>query len=118
MPIVKQEDWQACVNANTDPYGKCCIDVAREVMRMLDGRDGPCDANALVNEADKAINAGGITGFMAGAVASMVSRVHSRGEEFRRSWNHEVQIGDEGDEANASGEGVLNPALLRSKAKS
>lgn len=42
----------------------------------------------------------------------MISKCHSRGEEFRKKWNHDNQISDEGDKANESG-GVLNPALLK-----
>ena len=113
MPITNDPLWQSWVEANTDPYGKCCIDVAREVMRRLDAKQGPFDPRLLVNDADKAIKAGGITGAMAGFVASMVAQVHSRGEEFRRAWNRETQIGTEGDEANAKGKGTLNPAFLR-----
>ena len=41
----------------------------------------------------------------------MVSKCHSRGEEFRKKWNLDNQIGDEGEKAN-EGKGVLNPALL------
>lgn len=79
-------------------------------MEILD--DGkPFDCHAIISRADDEIRAGGITGFMAGAVAKMVSVCHERGEEFRRQWNRETQIGSEGERANESG-GVLNPALL------
>lgn len=47
----------------------------------------------------------------AGCVASMVSKCHSRGEEFRKKWNIDNQIQTEGEKANKEG-GVLNPALL------
>ena len=40
-----------------------------------------------------------------------ITNCHSRGEEFRRKWNKDNQIHNEGDKANESG-GVLNPALL------
>ena len=112
MPIIKQEDWQNWIGNNQDPYGKCCVDVAREVMELLDEEpDVPINPHALICRADDAINAGGITGFMAGAVASMVSHCHSRGEEFRKIWNLDTQIHDEGEKANESGR-ILNPALL------
>ncbi len=111
MPIVKQEDWQKWVDNNQDPYGKCCIDVAREVMKLLDEREGDFDTHKIICEADDNIKAGGITGFMAGAVAAMVSHCHSRGEEFRKKWNLDNQIHNEGERAN-EGKGVLNPALL------
>jgi hypothetical protein len=110
MAITDQESWDSWVESNTDPYGKCCVGVARRVMEILDeGND--FDTHKIICQADDDIEAGGITGFMAGAVASMVSKCHSRGEEFRRVWNKDNQIGTEGDDAN-EGEGVLNPALL------
>lgn len=36
MPITKQEDWQKCIDNNTDPYGNACIMVARRAMEILD----------------------------------------------------------------------------------
>ena len=112
MPITDMAAWEEWEEANQDPYGKACVDVAREVMRLLDERLEPiAEPNRLISDADDSIKAGGITGFMAGCVAQMVSKCHSRGEEFRRAWNHETQLGTEGDRANESG-GVLNPALL------
>ena len=73
--------------------------VARRVMEILDeGKEFDC--HSIIIKADKETEAGGITGFMAGAVASMVSQCHERGEEFRQQWNKDIQIGDEGDKAN------------------
>ncbi len=119
MPIAKQKDWDLLVKNNDDPYGKACVDVARKVMEFLDAEPniaikkgwGNFGVNGLISRADKVVNTGGITGFMAGAVAQMVSRCHSRGEEFRKIWNLDTQIGNEGEKAN-KGKGVLNPALL------
>ena len=106
-----QVAWQKWVDANQDDYGKCCVDVARRVMEILDeGKD--FDVHSIISQADDDVNAKGITGFMAGCIAQMVSVCHERGEEFRRAWNKFNQIKDEGDRANESGE-VLNPALLR-----
>src|SRR5437762_1052332 len=110
MPITKQEDWDKLVKNNSDPYGEATVDVAREVMRLLDEQQD-YDTHKIICDADKNIKAGGITGFMAGCVASMVSRCHSRGEEFRKKWNLDHQISQEGEKAN-KGKGVLNPALL------
>jgi hypothetical protein len=110
MPITKMELWKTYEENNTGPYGKCCVDVARRVMEILD-EEQPFDTHSIICQADDEIDAGGITGFMAGAVASMVSRCHSRGEEFRRLWNTDNQIGSEGDRANEDG-GVLNPAVM------
>ena len=89
MPIVETEKWNEWVASNEDPYGKACVDVARRVMEILDEEPGPFDHHGIIDRADEDVKAGGITGYMAGAVASMVSQCHSRGEEFRRQWNVE-----------------------------
>ena len=110
MPVSDTEKWKKWKDENTDSYGGACVLVAERVMELLDNEPGDFDATNLVQRADKDTD-GGLTGFMAGAVASMVSQCHSRGEEFRREWNGETEIGDEGKRVNESG-GVLNPALL------
>lgn len=116
MPITKEKEWNECVENNKDAYGKCCVDVARQVMKILDDEPGDFDPHTIICRADDETKAGGITGFMAGMVSSIVSQCHSRGEEFRHKWNKDVQIGNEGDKANEEG-GVLNPALLNVEEK-
>lgn len=111
MPITKQPDWDKCVENNKDPYGGTCVAVARRVMEILDEEPRDFDTHKIISRADDEVKAGGITGFMAGCVAQMVSHCHSRGEEFRRKWNLDNQIRDEGEKANESG-GVLNPAII------
>lgn len=105
MPITKSAEWAKLVENNKDEYGKACVDVAREVMRLLDERPGDFDTHSIISEADKNASGAdaGITGFMACCVAQMVADCHSRGEEFRRKWNESY---------GASGEGVVNPAIL------
>jgi len=113
MPITYQADWDKWVGANQDPYGKCCVDVARHAMNILDERGEVGDPDQLITDAENRLpeHEQGITGFMAGAVAAMISGCHSMGDEFRRAWNLKTQIHDEGERANENG-GVLNPALL------
>ena len=113
--IKNRKAWYAWVVANQDPYGKACVDVARKVMEILDRRK-KFDPHKIIDEADDKVQAGGITGFMAGCVASMVSKCHSRGKEFRERWNICNQIHNEGEEANRRKE-VLNPALLTVEVK-
>jgi len=84
--ITDQAKWDEVVKINDDPYGKACIDVTRRVMEILD-KDELFDCHQIICRADKEVDAGGITGFMAGCVASMVKRYHSRGDEFNRQWN-------------------------------
>lgn len=107
MPIINDEAWKSWEENNKDAYGKCCVDVAREVMNILD-KNKDFDPHQIINDADDNIDAGGITGFMAGMVANMVSQCHSRGEEFRKAWNGDVgkHTGQE------DSKGVLNPAVM------
>lgn len=116
MKLKNENYWNECVKKNKDPYGKCCVDVARRVMELLDEDKTPLHngyhpdihtAHGLICKADHDINAGGITGFMAGCVAEMVTKCHERGEEFRKSHN--------GDEY--KGDGVVNHALLTIETK-
>jgi hypothetical protein len=117
MPIVKKKEWDHYAEINDDPYSKAVVDTARRVMEILDEEpDKKIDCRKLICRGDDESNAGGITGFMAGCVASIVSQFHSRGEEFRTAWNLENQIQTEGEEANKKG-GVLNPALLTIETK-
>lgn len=115
MPITDMVSWNKWVRNNTDAYGSACIAVAREAMEILD-ESGPIDPHKLISDADDKAKTGGITGFMAGCVAGMISKCHSRGEEFRRLWNKEYQLENEGDKANEKGT-ILNPALLNLEAK-
>jgi len=105
MPIRedRKDEWENCVKINEDDYGKACVDVAREVMVKLDA-DEVFDAHQIICDADKSAGVDGLTGFMAGCVAQMVSRCHSRGEEFKVAWNltHTPEPRD----------GVINPAIL------
>ena len=107
MPIVEQDYWEKQVVLNKDAYGKCCVDVARRVMEILDnGKD--FDTHKIINQAAKEVQADGITGFMAGCVAEMISICHSRGDEFRKKWNESYGV----TEDKAKGKGVVNPALV------
>ena len=106
MPITNQKLWDEYEDKNKDPYGGCCVNVAREVMRILD-QGKPFDPHQIICDVDKNIDAGGITGFMAGAVAQMVARCHSRGDEFNDKWNAHYGIAKE----DARG-ATVNPAIL------
>ena len=110
MKLKNKELWIEWVEKNTDPYGLCCVNVARRVMELLEDDSTPLHngyhpdihtPHGLICKADYDVKAGGITGFMAGCVAQMVSQVHERGEEFRRIWNGEY-----------NGDGAVNPALI------
>lgn len=104
MNLKNEELWHKQVEINNDPYGGACIMVARRVMEILD-ENQPFEATDLINQADRESGAGGITGYMAGAVASIVSQCHVRGDEFSKSWNNYWNPGE-------TREGVINPAIL------
>ena len=86
MKLKDEKAWMEFEKNNRDPYGKTCVDIARRVMEILD-EEKDFDTYQIICQADNDIKAGGITIFMAGCVASMVSKCHERGEEFRRRWN-------------------------------
>lgn len=105
-----QKLFDEYVQKNQDPYGKCCVNVARRCMEILDEDKTPLKngyypdihtAHGIICKADDDINAGGITGFMAGCVAEMVFQCHERGEEFKDSHNGEIKSS-----------GVVNHALI------
>ncbi len=110
MPITNEKAWKEWEKNNTDPYGKACVNVARRVMELLDEDLTPLHngynpdihtAHGLICKADDNVAAGGITGFMAGCVAQMVFKCHSRGDEFRKSHNGDIET-----------DGVVNHALM------
>ncbi len=101
MNLKNQEKWDECVENNTDSYGKCCVDVARDVMTELD-KGEKFDCHKIIC---KSKHADGITGFMSGCIASMVSECHIRGNEFRKQWNGDHGVKEETD-------GVVNPAIM------
>ena len=109
MPITNQKKWNDCVFNNDDPYGKCAVDAAREIMKILDKGEEIKDVHALVCEADRIAQGGQgeLTGFLAGAAASIVAKVHSRGDEFRQKWNESHGVKEE----KAKG-GTVNPAII------
>ena len=104
MPIINQEKWDNYVLKNTDDYGKACVDTARGVMEILD-KEQDFECHEIICRADKEDD---LTGFMAGAVAQMVSQCHSRGEEFRKKWNKGYGVSEEE-------KGIVNPAILTIK---
>jgi len=111
--------WQSWVKANKDPYGKCCVDVAREVMKLLDdGKHEDFDPNKIITEAENKLierkemtEEEGITGFMAGCIAQMISKCHSRGEEFKKKWNESYALNEEDKKR----KNAINPALVTIK---
>jgi hypothetical protein len=97
-----EKEWQEAVDKNKDGYGKAVIDVVIKVCAELDKGKSPQEAETI------GIKGSGITGFQAGAMASMINHFHPKGEEFREYFNKEN--GETGQE-----KGVINPAILTIK---
>lgn len=64
-----QKAFLSWVESNKDPYGKACVDVAKQVMKLLDEDPTPLvngyspnihTAHGLICKADKDVNAGGL----------------------------------------------------------
>lgn len=105
---------------NTDPYGACIYRYAERWMALMEERFN-ARGNAAVTIEDflkehasklsQEADVEGISGFMYGAAANIIAHTWTYGESFRRRYNLDTQIGNEGEKANESG-GTLNPALL------
>jgi hypothetical protein len=108
--IINIEKWNNYETKNTDSYSKCCVNVARQVMKNLDNIiiDEEFNPSDLIIKSEHEICESGLTGFMAGCIAEMVIQCHDKGEEFKGSWNK--HCGGSGKET-----GVINPAIITIK---
>lgn len=96
-----KEEYIAMMGKNClDGYSFGVVQAAVSVMGALDQGKTPAEAN-------DAMKGMGISGFMAGCVAEIVSKYHIRGDEFRLFWNEYWGVGE--DKANG---GVVNPAIV------
>lgn len=109
MELKNEKAWQEWKANNKDFDDRGCIKVAEKAMEILD-KNEPFETSALISQAEAESNAGGITGFMAGRVAQMITIHHERGKEFQKKWNK-----DYGLEEETEGDGVVNPALATIK---
>lgn len=105
--------WQKYLKANTDGYGRACVDYAERWGRLMqlemsNGHELENIAEPTSHEADIE----GITGFMYGCAVAMLSQCWIHGEKLRVWHNLKTQIGEEGEEANRKGS-ILNPAVLK-----
>ena len=100
LKLKNEKLWKEYESKNKDAYGKACVDVARKVMQLLDKTTKPLKngyfpdlqtAHGLICKAHNDIKAGGITGFMATSVASMIYYCHERGEEFFKSYQNKIR---------------------------
>ena len=105
---INQEWLEAQKKDKNDPYVAAILKVGEKVLDLMElvPATKPIDANELILEADRIYNEG-ITGNMAAYVALIATKCHSRGEEFRNSWNK--------FNGHEEAKGVVNPAILTIK---
>lgn len=114
MQIANEEAWQDYREKNLgNPYGAGIITFAErwaDAMEaaMAAGESLEACADRTSHEADIE----GLSGFMYGKAVTTLVQSWAHGEQLRRWHNLDVQMQDEGEEANETG-GVLNPAIMR-----
>jgi len=91
-----------------DEYVLEILRVGEKVLDLMEGlpENELIDANSLILKANKELDAG-ITGNMAGYIALIATKCHSRGQEFKKSWNKY--------NGNENSKGVINPAIITLK---
>lgn len=110
-----QKEWEEGLAANSDFYGRGVYVFAERWAILMEERLAADTTKTVADVAEKAshdADTDGITGFMYGCAVGILSRAWVHGEQLRRWSNRNVQIANEGDEANEKEGAVLNPALL------
>ncbi|GAG26283.1 unnamed protein product, partial [marine sediment metagenome] len=112
--ITGADAWDASLGNNQDGYGRACfvyackwaVDMQEEIKKRIDAGATAIDfrefAKDAVKEADEL--AGGITGFMYGAVINILSNSWVHGEILRK-WHN-------GNYGKPDSKGVVNPAII------
>ena len=105
MPILNPEKFaKEKIECDGDEYLLTILRIAEYIMALIENLgEKEIDAKALVHEADRELKKG-ITGNMVGYVVMLVAKYHSRGEEFRKSWNKSWH--------RPEATGVINPAQV------
>lgn len=112
MQFKNEELWNQGLANNQDSYGSCIYRYAASWATLMEEKMATgAKLTDFAKEMSHQADVEGITGFMYGAAASILSETWIHGEELRRWHNLDSQIRDEGEKANEEG-GVLNPALL------
>lgn len=94
-----EEEYAQYVHINSeDDYSKACVDAGEAVGKLL-------DEGATAEDALKALDGLGLTGYMAFAATKAVAHFHPRGEEIRVAWNKDWG-------AEKLERGLVNPAII------
>ena len=104
--VKETEIWETCKRVNSeDAYSKAVIRytiIWTQYMEYLIRKYG-MKISEIWDRCSNLADVDGVTGFMYGAAASIISRVWQYGEEFRKYYNSKW---------NYSGPGTVNPAVL------
>ena len=100
-----KKQYEAKGEDKPDEYVLAILKVGEKVIDYMEelSENEPIDANALILKANDFYKEG-ITGNMAAYIAYIATKCHSRGEEFRKSWNKYNGRED--------AKGVINPAVV------
>lgn len=99
MPIIDQFKISQLEQNNTDAFSKCIVDLAKQVMNILDKDPTPLTngyypdqhtAHGIITKVNRDSREDGITGLMAGYLMQIVYGCHSRGKEFADSYNNNI----------------------------
>ena len=111
MKIIKgkEQEYTDWYKKNKDDYGKACLKYAERWVELLEKEIE--NSNNKINEVIKEhaekysheADTEGITGFMYGMAANILSQIWEYGEELRK-WHNKKY--------NYKGKGVINPALI------
>lgn len=102
-PELKEEWIKVAGRSACDPYSFGCLIATCASFEILDSDEWQPE-EAIKVWTDRDLD---LTGYMAGSAASMISRFHIRGDEFRKVWNARYGV----DEEKAQG-GTVNPAIV------
>lgn len=104
--LKKQYEGEGENKAND--YVLAILKVGEKVLDLMEllPENTPIDANELILQADRELKES-ITGNMAAYVAMIATKCHSRGEEFKKSWNKHNGKED--------AKGIINPAIMTVK---
>lgn len=114
MTLINENLWYNVCTNNQDPYGLAIINYCQEWARLmeLEAASGKT-ISECAKETSRIADVDGITGFMYGCAVGILSKVWIHGEDLRQWSNRDLQLKNEGDEANKKKGAVLNPALLQ-----
>ena len=110
------QDWAYSRANNNEQNGNACMEYAEQwadlmEIKLAEGKTLENIADSTSHEVDQRPGFG-ITGFMYGAAVSALALCWVHGDQLRRWHNLKTQLGNEGEKANDTPGGVLNPALL------